>query len=294
MGFQYRDFTISGTRSDTEGTSKFIQEAKLFLEAAGWTTHDDNTTAAGASHQLVMSSAGEGSSLPTFYMVLTSGTGGPTPAQNSVHFQMATGWDAGTHSVPAGSVIADDTVANNSVLNTRTSEKYQVWMSGDAEGVAFITRQGTTSYDSMCVGRANPFTPESEDPYPLYIHGSAGVQIIVESASAVRGIAGNPPRPFVVNSEMDIKTITFGTNNQPYQIGSVTSIFFAHPLVIMVDDATPLRKGALGTVRNAWAGSGSNTGMLAEGTLVASGTFGKQVYRAFLQGVTDSLIIRQE
>ncbi len=294
MPFTYREFTISGSRDDTEGTAKFIQEAKLFMEEAGWTTFDDNTTAAGASHQLVMSSTGEGNDLPTFYVVLTSGSGGASTGQNLTHFQVANDWDAGAHSVPAGGLISPSTVSTNSTFNTRSQADYNVWLSGDSEGLAFITRQGTTTYDSVAFGRLNTFTSLDEDPYPLYVHTSPSSLVQVENTINVRGIAGNPPRILDANSEAEIIAIAFGSNNQPYQLGSVTSIFLAAPLVLMWDDGVPIRKGAIGTLRNAWAGAGSNAGMLAEGTLIASGTFGKQVYRAFLQASADSLIIRQE
>ena len=81
MPFNFKEFTISGSRGDTEGTAKFIQEAKGFLEDAGWTTFDDQTAEVGGAHKLIMSSTGEDGSLPTFYIVLISGAGADTTAQ---------------------------------------------------------------------------------------------------------------------------------------------------------------------------------------------------------------------
>lgn len=293
MVFVYRNFTVSGTRPDTEGTSKFIQEAKSFLEAAGWTTVDDRTAQPGADHKLVMSSQGEESTYPTFYMILTSGLGTATAGQSDTSFQVATDWNVGSHSVPADGVVSPIAVGNPSYVSTYSQQDWEVWMSGDSEGVVFVTRQSAT-YDSIAAGRLNQFSSVEEDPYPLYINGSISALITVENATYLRGIAGNPPQALGANSEAEIKTFAFASTNQPYQLGSVTSIYLAAPLVLYWDDLSPIRKGLVGTLRNAWAGAGSNAGMLEEGTLVASGTFGKQVYRAFLSGTTDSLIIRQE
>lgn len=294
MSFQYRNFTISGSRSDTEGTAKFIQEAKLFLESAGWITDDDNTMAAGSSHQLIMRSTGENGNLPTFYMVLTSGTGSSTAGQNFTHFQVATDWDSASHSVPVGGVIADDIVTTNSTFNTRTSEDYQIWMSGDSEGVVFISRQGTNIYDSVAVGRLNAFNSINEDPYPLYVNTTASSILVTSATVTVRGISGNPPIAAVNSSEMAVAALNFSTNNQPYQLGGVTSIFCAHPLVLFATDTALIRKGAIGTLKNCWGASGTSSGMLQEGSLIASGTFGKQIYRVFTINTISSLIIRQE
>ncbi len=292
MTFVYKELTVSGSRADTEGTAKFIQEAKLFLEEAGWTTFDDQSTAVAGSHLITFSSNGEDNNLPTFYIVLNSGT---STAQNSntVSLQVATNWDAGAHDEGSG-VIAPTTKITNAAIEGDSNGDFNLWMSGDSQGVVFVTRNLSTQYDSVCIGRANQFHTLADDTHPLYINGGTGAGIIVENTVNVRGIAGNPPRILDANSEAEIVAIAFGSTNQPYQLGSVTSIFLAFPLVLMWDDFSPIRKGAIGTLRNAWAGAGSNAGMLAEGTLIASGTFGKQVYRAFLQATTDSLIIRQE
>jgi len=292
MPFTYREVTISGSRDDTEGTAKFIQEAKIFMEEAGWTTFDDQSSAAAGSHLITFSSTGEDGTLPTFYMVLNSGT---TTGQNSntTTFQVATNWDAGAHDEGTG-LITPLTKATAQGLEGDSNGDFHVWMSGDSEGVVFITRNLSTQYDSMCVGRANQFHTIDVDTHPLYIHGGTGVAIVVESSTNVRGIAGNPPKAFTASSEMEIKAVAFSTTNQPYNFGTATSIFFAYPLVWFADDVSPVRRGVIGTLRNAWHGAGTTPGMLQEATLVASGTdFGEQVYRAFTLNTTDSLIIRK-
>ncbi len=295
MPFTYKELTVTGSRADTEGTAKFIQEAKIFLESAGWTTFDDNSAAAAGSHLIAFSSTGETSSFPTFYIVLNSGT---TTAQNSnvVSLQVSTDWDAGAHDEGAG-VIAPSSLTAVSSVATDSNGDFKVWMSGDSEGVVFITRQGASTYDSACIGRANQFHSTAQDPFPLYINATSATAIIVENTSNVRGVVGNPPKAINANSDAEVRSIAFTANNQPYNQSGATSIYFAWPLVFTTDDITvaTFKKGIIGTLRNAWGGAGSNAGMFNEGRLIASGTdFGKQVYRSFLAATTDSLIIREE
>lgn len=293
MPFNFREVVISGSRDDTEGTAKLLQEIKIFMEGAGWITFDDQSAAEAGSHLIAFSSTGEDGTLPTFYMILASGT---TAAQNSnqVHFQVATNWDAGAHD-EGGGIISPVTKSTTSTLDGDSNGDFNVWMSGDSEGVAFITRNASTQYDSMCAGRLNQFQTTAEDPYPLYTHGANGVAILVESSISPRAIVGNPPIALTDNNSCEIVTLGFSTTNQPYDLGSATSIYAAYPLFLAANDITPLRQGFIGTLRNAWAGTGTGAGMLQEGTLIASGTdFGKQVYRAFTFNTTRSLIIRQE
>ncbi len=292
MTFVYKELTVSGSRADTEGTAKFIQEAKLFLEEAGWTTFDDQSTAVAGSHLITFSSNGEEDTFPTFYIVLNSGT---TAAQNSntVSLQVATNWDAGAHDEGSG-VIAPTAKITQAAIEGDSNGDFNLWMSGDSQGVVFVTRNLSTQYDSVCIGRANQFHTLADDTHPLYINGGTGAGIIVENTVNVRGIVGNPPRSLNDSSEGEIQSIAFATANQPYNLGSVTSVFFAQPLIFTADDASPIRKGYIGTLRNAWGGAGTSAGMLQEGTLIASGTdFGEQVYRAFTVSTVDSLIIRQ-
>ncbi len=295
MSFQYQNFTISGSREELEGTSEFVTKAKEFLELAGWVTEDDRRTQPGSAtdadtHKIVMKSDGEDNSLPTFYLTIASGTAA-APGSNVSSFMMSTGYDVGTHDVlPADSKIPAS-LGVSEFLNTRTSQDYEVWMSGDSEGVAFITRRVST-YGSVSIGRCNQFSSTSQDPHPLYIN--AGGSTIRTTNTSLRLIAGNPPQVVTAGSEAETLGISFAAGNQPYTGShtSVTSIFLAVPFVVTFDDTNPQRKGVIGTVRNAWMGPGTNTGMLQEGTLTASGSFGVQVYRAFTLSTT-SLIIRQ-
>jgi len=297
MSFNYQNFTISGSRPEVEGTSEFVTKAKEFLEGVGWITEDDRRTQPGSAvdadtHKIVMKSDGEDNTLPNFYMTIASGTTS-TPASNTLSFMMSTGYDVGTHDVlPSDAKINDNLGAAGSVLNAPSLVDYEVWMSGDSEGVVFITRNAST-YGSCYIGRCKQFTNEDIDPYPLYMiaNGSA----LAAATSTARVITGNPPSAAQAASEAESLGIQFATANQPYtgDHTSVDSIYLAMPLIITMDDGTPLRKGVVGTAQNVWQGAGTSAGMLQEGTLTASGSFGVQVYRAFTVSTVRSLIIRQ-
>jgi hypothetical protein len=266
------------------------------LQAAGWQLIDNRSTQAGSAtpsltHKLVFSSNGEAGNYPTFYMTLFSGTGAAA-GSSLVSFLMSTAYDVVAHDVPSSGVSssANNIQDANTSLNTPSEANFEVWMSGDSEGVAFITRQ-TSTYDSICLGRANSFSSVSENSFPLYVSGG-GSSAIVVSNSSVRGVGGNPPRAFTASNEMEASLVTFAAANQPYDLDAATSIFLAVPILLMYDDASPIRKGAAGTLRNVWATAGTNAGTLAEGRLTASGTFGAQTYRVFPL-TTEGLLIRE-
>jgi len=298
MVFRYEHFTISGSRSEVAGASQFVTKAKEFLEAAGWTTVDDRRTQPGSAtdadtHKVVLSSDGEDGSLPTYYMTMASGTSSETNAVD-VSFMMSTGYDVGTHDVLSSDAKIPSALGVSDQLNVIAQSDYDVWMSGDTEGVVFVTRVASV-YDSIVIGRCNQFTTEDQDPYPLYIVSSTANSPETADPSS-QLIAGNPPIPTVGSNQADTLNIGLGSGRQPYSGDhtSVTSIFLAAPIVMTWDRATAgsIRKGIVGTVRNAWKGTGTTAGMLAEGTLTASGTFGVQIYRAF-PTTGQSLIIRE-
>lgn len=298
MTFQYKEFTVSGTRPEVEGVSKFIQEARQFLEDAGWTLTEDRTNQPGSASvdtRLVMQSNGEESSYPTFYMIIGSGTNA-SPGSNRTSFSMATAYDTTAHDVPGSGVATPVTLGTDVILNTQSEDDFYVWMSGDSEGVVFVTRQGTSTYDSVVIGRMNSFWAVELDPYPLIALGGTSSTIIADSVST-RTIYGNPPQSLDTNNQSEALSIAFTNFNSPYNaagdISAPEGIFLAVPLVFTLD-ATDIR-GVQGTARNAWVSSGSSTtpGMLNEGRLTASGTFGVQVYRSFIESTTRSLIIRE-
>lgn len=298
MAFTYRNITVSGSRADTEGASKFIQEAKLFLETAGWTTEDNRTAQPGSAtasgtHKLVLKSNGEGSPYGTFYMTIFSGTAAAV-GSSQVSFMMSTAYNSTTHDVPTTGTSTNASNAQDLVttLNTPSEANFEVWMSGDSEGVAFVTRNVAT-YDTVCVGRANSFSSQFNNPYPLYVNSVSTSTITVANANQGRAVGGQPPQSFNATSDCEIQIMTaLASTNQPYDLDAATSIFLAVPILLFYADATPLRKGAAGTLRSVWATVGTTAGALAEGRLTASGTFGVQTYRVF-PNTTDALLIRE-
>jgi len=292
MPFSYRNATISGGSDDTlEGASAFIQTVEdVLVNEMGWVVEDDQTASAGASHKLILRSNGEGSEFSTFYVVLTSGTGGGTANLNAITMQMATAWDSSAHVVPSSGV---ETVFAQTRLNTRSQEDFEFWISGDSEGVVFITRQNPSTYDSLSFGRANSFYSQTVNPFPLYVMGDTSNIILSASNGAVRAIGGKTPRAFIGFECNTLPYFNLTAANQPYRQSGASSIFVALPVLFNYRDSTPLAKGSAGTLRNSWSGAGSNENMLQESTLVASGTFGVQTYRAFTT-TSDSLIIRQD
>jgi hypothetical protein len=297
MSFIYQNLTVSGSRADTEGASKFITVARTFLEAAGWQMIDDRTAQAGSAtpsltHKLVFSSLGETGNLPTYYMTIFSGTGAAV-ASSLVSFMMSTAYDTVAHDVPSSGVSTNVSNAQDvqTVLNTPSEANFEVWMSGDSQGVVFVTRQAST-YDTICVGRANSFSSVAQNSFPLYINGASGNVITVTNTSTVRTIGGNPPQSFNATSEASIGFTSLASTNQPYDLDAATSIFLAVPLALRYSDANPVRKGVAGTLRNVWATVGTAAGAFAEGRLTASGTFGVQTYRVF-PNAADALLIRE-
>ena len=300
MPFGYQQITISGARDDTEGVALFIQEATTFLQSLGWSVEDDRTAEPATNdpalhHKMVMRSQGEANEYGTFYLTMFSGT---SVGQNSnlVSFMMHTAYDSGAHDIPASGISTSSTdfFDANASLNTRSQEDFEVWMSGDSEGVVFVTRQSPSTYDSVMFGRLNQFEPTSVDSYPLYINTTSTAIVTVTNTVQARGIAGEPPKAFANNSEAEFRTYSsLNQFSQPYDLGAATSIYLATPILFFTDDQNPTGQGVIGTVRNAWAAVGTTAGILDEGTLTASGSEGVQIYRAFPANTTESLILRQ-
>ena len=294
MSFGYQELTISGSVEGHEGTIEFIRNLKTFMLDIGWTLTEDRTDQPGSSDgdtRLVMQSNGEAGEYPTFYMVVVSGSSA-TPASNFTWFQLSTAYDTGNHEVPASGVATENFPSGHGFLNTRSQEDYAVWMSGDSEALAIVTRQSPTTYDSILIGRANSFMSTADNPFPLYyISRNTAVILTVDAGTYMRGIGGNPPQ-FFGSADMVSYAYPIASANQPYQLGSAESIYFASPIIMAYRDISPLRKGVIGTVGSGWHGVGTSTGLYKEGRLTASGTSGVQTYRVF-PTTSYSLIMRE-
>lgn len=299
MPFGFKTFVVSGTRSDTEGASKLVQELSTFMVSVGWTVTDDRTDQPGISHKMVLQSNGEDSNFPTYYMIVHSGNSAtPTADQDTINILPATAYDVGAHAVPASGVEVPN---NNNIapIDVDSNGNTDIWMSGDSEGVAIVTKkQGGNVYDSTFFGRANSVRTVEENPYPLYTAGVNGIAVD-PTPTAVKGIGGQPPQLFTGSSDIVALAYSFATNDAPYNIGAATSIYFASPIVLVHGDTTGgvppdlHRRGIIGTARNVWVSAGSNQSLLQASKLTASGTFGKQVYQAFTT-TAESLVMRIE
>ena len=298
MPFSFRQVTISGATEGNEGTIMFVRELKNFMEEAGWTTTEDRTTEPGhvdGNTNIVMQSNGESGDYPTFYMVAVSG-GSATAGQDYTYFRMTTAWDTAAHTMPASGVATNSFTTTMARLNTLSQEDYEVWMSGDAEALAIVTRQSPSTYDSVCIGRANSFMTTADNPFPLYLLSGSTSAVLIEdtTGASTRLIGGNPP--FAFDSGNNTKTYQYtgiSNNNQPYKVGAADSIFLALPAFLVYTEDIPSKQGILGTIRNAWRGAGTASDMYMEGILTASGTSGVQTYQAFTVSTTTSLIIRR-
>ncbi len=298
MPFGFQTFVVSGTRDDTEGASKLIQDMSTFMVSLGWTVTDDRSDQAGTAHKVVLESNGEGNNFPTFFMIVHSGSStSASTGQDTVNVLPATAYDVAAHAVPSSGVQVP-AASNTSPIDVDSNGNTNIWISGDSEGIVVVSqRSSSSSYDSLYFGRANSVRSVAENSYPLYTAGVNGIAIDV-TPGVVEGIGGQPPEVFTGSGDILAIGYLFNTE-QPYNIGAATSIYFAAPIFIWYNDTTGgpgpsnQRRGAMGTARNAWIGAGSNQSMLQASKLIASGTFGKQVYQAFT-ATSESLIMRIE
>lgn len=305
MVFNYKEVTVSGTSPGVEGVSRFIQEAKTFLEGAGWTTVDDRSAQNGdndssLTHKIVFSSKGEAGTAPTFYLTIFSGSNA-SAASSQAYFLVHTAYDVSAHQVPASGVSnsATHTQSNATPLAIRsTDSNSEIWMSGDADAVTFVVkRSSNATYDSATVGKFKSFYTQQEEPYGLFIHSSNTVGLHLAGTANLQGVSGNPPRRFDATgtSAGTLQTTAIGplTSSQPYNLGVATSIFQASPLLVVITNNGQAIKGVLGVLPTSWEGVGTSQGLLNEGYLTASGVdFGTRIYRVFAT-TTASLIIRK-
>lgn len=304
MVFNFRKVIISGTTPGVEGVSVFLQEAKTFLEGAGWTTVEDRSGQAGSSdssltHKIVFSSKGESGDNPTFYMTLFSGVA-EAAANSQVSFLVHTAYDTVTHQVPSSGISSNATHSqnNNTPLAVRSTDSVsEVWMSGDADAVTFVVKRiSNSTFDSATVGKWKSFYSRQEEPYGLFINSSATTNIHTGTLAAWQGVFGEPPRRCdgtTSTPSLGGLVISLATTQQPYNAGAATSIFQAVPILATLTDNAADQQGILGMLPNTWEGVGTNHGLLSESVLTSSGTdFGARTYRAFCL-TANSLIIRE-
>lgn len=280
MTFAYSETVISGSRRGIEGTSSTIQRIKTTLNQMGWTVYDDRTAQAGTNHKLIMTTSGESGTDNPWYLVMTSGS------IDEVGFQISTDWNLGTHTIAGVFAPADATTVT---LNTDEDNPCVLWVSGDLDALALLTR-AQDNYDSVLVGRSRNFLTPAREPYGLYLIGTAtlGVDLV---STTVRGIAGPAPTAITAGSDAETKVIAQTTTDSPYTLdGGVEPIYLALPVTWFLTDSATVGKGAVGFLRNVWSGPDSANGLMSETIIVVSGT--SETYIAFDEGA-HSLIIRR-
>ncbi len=292
MSFSFREVTISGLRNDTEGTSQAINEiTDVLVNEMGWVLEDDRRTQAGNSdvtltHKVVFKNdTGESGTDSNWYFTITSGTTASLN-QNTLGFQMHSAYDVGTHDT-AATGVENPVLHSTLTLATDSNGNFNLWVSGDKDSVVFVTNQINT-YGHMTVGKSKGFLDDTIEPFGLYI---AGVANTTATSTQVRSIVSNPPIALANANEGEFLSIALTTTNEPRQgLGQDEAIFTFFPMVHMVDDASPVRKGAIGMVRNMWVGVSSNAGWIKESLITISGS--SQTYLGFPE-TTNSLVIRR-
>jgi len=295
MAFAYKNVAVSGSRSDTEGSSKTIQEIKsVMVNQMGWVVHDDRTTAAGNAHKLVLRSNGEGDDKPTFYMIMTSGiNSSSTAGSNGVTFQMSSYWDAASHTLGSGvATYSGLNATNNHFLVVQAENDNLLWISGDKDAVHVASNYwalNATSHTlgTVSMGRCYNFLPVSQEPYGLFVRSTTGTAVL--GAGAIQLVAGNNPMLDVLGITTNY---TMAATNQPSTFTDPGTFLFT-PLLALIADVTPTRKGAVGLLPGVWDGMGSGViGLQNFSTVTSSGTFGTRTYIAFIAGTTESIIFR--
>ncbi len=289
MTFGFRQVTISGHRADTEATSEVINEiTDVLVNEMGWGLEDDRRSQAGSSnvtltHKVVFkSNGGESGDQPDWYFTLTSGTGAAV-GSNFVGSQLHTAYDIGTHDT-AASGVETPTGHTTITLGTDSDGPFTLWISGDKDGVIFLTKPGGIE-KWLTVGRSQHFLDNTLEPFGLYInHSTTNFNAV---SSIVDSIAGSPPTAFTVGEFLSYSLIA--TNDPRIGLGGDEALWTAMPLLHTVD-VNASNKGAIGICSNFWAMTQESTGIDTPTEFLASGTSNR--YLAF--GSTGlSLLIRK-
>ena len=291
MPFNYKRIIVSGTQEGVEGVSAALAEMSSFMQDCGWVLIDNRSdqpgTAVNSTHmKYVFSSQGEENNFPTFFVTMYSGTTS-TVNDNVIGFDLHTAYDVGTHTVPASGIrttSSEIASVTETISVPSQTDNTEIFMSGDSEMVHFVTRKqivnnDLATMDNCYMGRFNSFFKTSENPYPLLLATSLNTAIVTDSNTGFfRAIGGEPPQAI---TPISTQVFFVSDANEPYNLGTVSSIFFARPILISYQQISPfIMKGVAGTVRNGWAGADA-TNLFNLSILTASGTFGSQEYQSF-------------
>jgi len=294
MAFAYREVVISGGRIDTEGTTKAIAEIEdVLVNEMGWLLHQDRRSQAGntnvtlTSKIVLESNRGESGDQSNWYLTITSGTVA-APGSDLLGFQIHSSYDLGTFDTAATGVEAP---ASHTTFTMATDSDgfFTLWISGDKDGIVLVNNT-RNAYGHMLIGRSQHFLDDSIEPFGLYLVGSTTLTSPVSTTA--RSIAGSPPAAFGAANESEILGYGLATGNEPRQaLGNEEPFFTALPLIHTVDDASPVRKGAIGVVSNAWGCAPELSGWSNESVITVSGSPDKE-YICFPES-SNGLVIRK-
>jgi hypothetical protein len=159
-------------------------------------------------------------------------------------------------------------------------------MAADKEGIALINNYEGIDRYQVYAGRVDSFLGPELEPYGVAVH-----TILQPNAVVVTyGIVGNPPQE--LSAGQDSTTLTYLQTNlqQPRQnLGQVEASWVAVPIMWVVQDSSPARKGAIGYFRNMFAMAVDTAGVPFIGRAAVSGT--GQEFRVF-SGSASSLALR--
>lgn len=292
MPFSFREVTISGLRQDTEGTSAALNTiTDVLVNEMGWGLEDDRRTQPGnanvtLTHKVVFkNNNGESGNDVNWFITLTSGTALATDS-NLIGSQIHSLYDVSIHDTATSGVETPLSHVTNT-FNTDSNGNFKMWISGDKDAVVIIT-QVLNNFSFMTFGKSKGFLGPNIEPYGIYLHSIAST---IPTTTSVKSIVSNPPIAMQNANEGEFLSISTLTNNQPrINLGQQDPIFTFFPMVHTVDDGSPIRKGAIGLVRNAWAGIGANVGWLRPSLITVSGSI--QTYLGFPDTST-ALVIRR-
>ena len=276
--FAFYETVVSGSRIDTHGVSQGILAIATGMQSMGWSIYDDQLTDPSDSRIVMYNEEGETTS-SGIYLVVASGS------TSSIYFQIANSWDAGVHQ-------ADDlitpTVVSSIPLPVTHDTSWVLWTSGDKDSVTIVNKVENVYYH-IIAGRGENFLGPDLEPYGVYLkEGGEGTP----GATDVRGIVGNPPQTLLIQNEGEFLVYPIAASNSPrtgLQGDEEDVILSALPLLFVVDDTSPLRKGAISIVKNVWNMRGTDIGVMSEMVFTVEGS--SEEYMAFAG--TYALVIRR-
>ena len=296
MPFAFRHAVISGTNVDEEGISSTINFlTDTLVNDMGWSLVDDRRAQPGAAsladtHKVVLSTRGETDINPTWYLTMASGTNAPVNS-NVLSFHLTNAYDIGTHDVPGSGVQAPAARTGAASLQpTLTSNgHFNVWVSGDKEGVVLVWDAGNT-FNHAAFGRARSFLNDTFEPFGLYYTSVAGLN---PATSLLRGIVGNPSIELNLNGAGTLVTFGLGSSNEPRTgLGENEPSYAIVPLLYAATNGAGQR-GAIGLAQNLWSVTPQATaGGSITGTILTSRTSSRK-YLVFA-AAAQSLAIRIE